>query len=183
MEAPFHEGEEKEIYKLNELHPDFQGLGKTDSRLTETSESCARGCGGVGILWKRSLDVTPISEIQSDRICGVRIKSMANTNESWISIIGVYLPCLDLGVDLYRESLIELERLILDSERMGPVIVTGDFNAHLGPMWGPRAQEHPNFQGILLVKFWIGVNFMLCHLVSLYLALATRTSREVHQPL
>ena len=29
-------------------------------------------------------------------------------------------------------------------------IVAGDFNAHLGPMWGPRAHKSPNVQGVLL---------------------------------
>ena len=28
-------------------------------------------------------------------------------------------------------------------------IVAGDFNAHLGPMWGPRAHKSPNIQGVL----------------------------------
>ena len=65
-------------------------------------------------------------------------------------IIGIYLPCLDLGVELYHESLIELERVISESEHWGPVIIAGDFNAHLGPTWGPRAHENPNLQGILL---------------------------------
>lgn len=50
-----------ELHKLNDLNPDYQGLGKADSRLSETSEfeSHSRGCGGVGILWKKSFDVTP----------------------------------------------------------------------------------------------------------------------------
>ena len=43
---------------------------------------------------------------------------MASEDEAWISVISVYLPCLDLGVELYRESLIELE---------------SDFRLHGGP--------------------------------------------------
>lgn len=60
-----------ELHKLDELNPEYHGQGRADSRLTETSDSCSRGCGGVGILWKKSFDVTPISDIQSDRICGI----------------------------------------------------------------------------------------------------------------
>ena len=49
-----------------------------------------------------------------------------------MSVIGVYLPCLDQGVDCFREHLQELERLISESRLLGPVILLGDFNAHIG---------------------------------------------------
>ena len=141
-----------DLYKLDEFNPDYRGLGKADPRLTKTSDNCSRGCGGVGkgILWRRSFDVTPISDIQSDRICGIRVKRTTDDDQTWISILGVYLPCLDLGVELYRDSLVELERVVLESQQWGPVFVAGDFNAHLGPMWGPRAYKSPNVQGVLL---------------------------------
>ena len=38
----------------------------------------------------------------------------------------------------------------MQSQQWGAVIVAGDFNAHLGPMWGPRAHKSPNVQGVLL---------------------------------
>ena len=98
----------------------------------------------MGILWRKTFDVTPISDIQSDRICGIRVKRKTDDDQTWISILGVYLSCLDLGVKLYRDSLVELERVVLESQQWGPVIVAGDFNAHLGPMWGPRAHKSPN---------------------------------------
>ena len=50
---------------------------------------------------------------------------------SLLSVIGVYLPCLDLGVDCYREHMKELERVVSESRLLGPVTVLGDFNAHL----------------------------------------------------
>ena len=53
-------------------------------------------------------------------------------------------------MDLYHDSLIELERVVSVSEHWGPVILAGDFNAHLGPLWGQRAHENPNVQGVLL---------------------------------
>ena len=45
-----------------------------------------------------------------------------------MSVIGVYLPCLNLGVDCYREHLTELKS---ESRLLGAVTVLGDFNAHL----------------------------------------------------
>ena len=46
-------------------------------------------------------------------------------------IIGVYLPYLDLVVNLYCDTLIDLERVVSESANWGPVIVAEDFNAHL----------------------------------------------------
>ena len=68
------------LYKLGDLNPNYKGLGKADSRLTETS--LYRGCGGVGILWKKSFDVTPISGMQSDRICGVKVRKTTGGDEA-----------------------------------------------------------------------------------------------------
>ena len=136
-----------DLYKLDELHPSFSGFGCADSRLLETTHDKSRGCGGVGILWKKSLDAFPISAVESDRICGIRLKK---DNETWLSIIGVYLPCADLGLDYYRDTLIELEKVVSDSANLGPVVIAGDFNAHLGRMWGPRTPDTANSQGVLL---------------------------------
>ena len=57
---------------------------------------------------------------------------MDDGDRSVVSVIGVYLPCLDQGVDCYREHLVEFEHVISESELHGPVMVLGDFNAHLG---------------------------------------------------
>ena len=56
----------------------------------------------------------------------------------------------EFGYRMLSLALIELERVISESAHMGPVIIAGDFNAHLGSMWGPRAHRSPNVQGILL---------------------------------
>lgn len=58
-----------------------------------------------GILWHRSIDATAIRGINSDRVCGIRV-SVDNGNASVMLVIGVYLPCLDQGVDCYREHLL-----------------------------------------------------------------------------
>ena len=42
-----------ELHKLNEADPRYQGYGKSDSRLTDRSDNTSRGCGGVGMLWKK----------------------------------------------------------------------------------------------------------------------------------
>ena len=63
-----------------------------------------------------------------------------------MSVIGMYLPCLDQGIDYYREQLIELERVVCESALLGPVTVLGD----LMHTCGGRGMEDPNLQGVLL---------------------------------
>ena len=107
----------------------------------------SRGCRGVGLIWKKDLDAVPISSISSDRICVLRIKLHHTTSE--ITVLGVYLPCSDMGMECYSEHLVELENLISESERLGPIVIIGDFNAHLGKLGGVRGQGNPNQQGTL----------------------------------
>ena len=132
-----------ELHKLNEINQMYEAVGKSDSRLTEEKDG-GRGCGGIGLLWHKNIAATPISGISSDWICGVRF-TVDDGDNSLMSVIGVYLPCLDQGVDCYREHLQELERLISESRLLGPVTLLGDFNAHLG---GLESQQ--NVQGLLL---------------------------------
>ena len=94
-----------ELHKLDEFNHQYRGFGKSDPRLSETSDTSMRACGGVGF--------------QFDRICGIRIKRSNGEDQSWLSILGVYLPCLDLGIELYRESLVELEKVVSVSEQLG----------------------------------------------------------------
>ena len=82
---------------------------------------------------------------------GIRF-SVDDGDGSVVSVIGVYLPCLDQGVDCYREHLVELERVISESELQGPVVVLGDFNAHLGG----EAGGEQNLQGPCCRRCWKG---------------------------
>ena len=127
----------------------FTVLVNADPRLSDTADISGIGCGRIGIVWNKSLDVLPISDILSERICGVRIKRMNEDEESWLSVFGVYLPCLDLGMSYYIEIFV-LERVISVSSSFGRVIVTGDFNVHLENLWGARAMDTPNSRGFLL---------------------------------
>ena len=47
------------------------------------------------------------------------------------------------------------------------MFAVGNFNAHLGPMWGPRPHKTPNVQGVLLSEVLNG-----CKLVSLGAAIS-----------
>ena len=136
------------LLRLNGYAKSIHAEVKTDARLNANS-TLSRGCGGVGLMWKKDLDAVPISSISSDRICGLRIKLQRHAT-SEITVLGVYLPCSDMGMECYSEHLVELENLISESERLGPIVIIGDFNAHLGKPGGVRGQGNPNQQGTLL---------------------------------
>ena len=121
----------------------YEAVRKSDSRLMEEKDG-GSGCGDIGLLWHKSIAATPISGIGSDWICGVCF-TVGDGDNSLMSVICVYPPCLDQGVDCYREHLQELERLISESQLLGPVTLLGDFNTHLG---GLESQQ--NVQGLLL---------------------------------
>jgi endonuclease/exonuclease/phosphatase family metal-dependent hydrolase len=60
------------------------------------------------------------------------------------------MPCLDQGIDYIKEILIELEKLVCESEEYGPIIIAGDLNAHLGSLGGPKGTGDANQQGFLI---------------------------------
>ena len=137
-----------ELTRLNDTFDDKEATGEADSRLTESSNG-GRGVGGIAILWHKTIGAIPVSDITSDRICVIRFCD-PNDNRSTVSVIGVYLPCSDQGMDCYRDHLQELERIVSNSVLLGLVIILGDFNAHLGSLGGVRGTGNPNLQGILL---------------------------------
>ena len=142
-----------ESEKLCNIHTSFAAEVKTDTRLNENS-TLSRGCGGMGLM---CLSATPISSITSDRICGLCIKLLL-PEPTEVTILGVYLPCADMGIECYGEHLVELENLISQRQQLGPVLITGDFNAHLGTLGGARDQGSPNQQGILLHQLLVRCN-------------------------
>ena len=82
----------------------------------------------------------------SDRICGIRFT--VDNRDSCVS----YWSCLDHGMDIFREHLVELEHVISESELLGPVVVADDFNAHLGKLGGSRGAGDVNVQGVLIYE-------------------------------
>ena len=127
-----------QITELSNVHQDFEGFGVADRRLNENSDH-NRGCGGVGIIWNKSIQASPISNFKSDRFCAVKVSL---SNGSSMSLISVYLPSTDHPLDEFEECLNELICVYSALQAEGPVVLLGDFNAHL---------NHPrNHQGSLL---------------------------------
>lgn len=136
-----------ELFKLDNLMEDFSSFGCSDKRLTEHS-ALTRGCGGVAILWRNHLKATPVTSITSDRIVAIQLPL---PNSQSLSIIGVYLPSTDHPTPEYTEYLLELETIVTALQSEGPVIVAGDFNAHIGTLGCGRGRDPPNHTGRLLL--------------------------------
>ena len=100
---------------------------------------------GVGIAWKKHLVVTPFERVKSDRICAITVE----TTLAPTLIIGIYLPTTNTPTDIYQDCLSDMEKLI-NSYPHGPIIIAEDYNAHVGPVGGPRCQERQYCQGMLL---------------------------------
>ena len=84
--------------------------------------------------------------IDSDRIVAVQLTV---SNSAKISIIGAYFPTTDNSLNIYKEYLCELENVVY--ARSGPVVIIGDFNAHIGKVYSNRANCQTNPQGHLLL--------------------------------
>ena len=86
-----------ELHKLADISSNFDAHGISDYRFTLNSD-LTRGCGGVGIIWKKSLTVVPIP-CESDRVRAIEVKLPCGDT---LTVIGTYLPC---SLSLFNEEL------------------------------------------------------------------------------
>ena len=86
---------------------------KTNTRLTEIS-TLRKSCEGVGWCGESQLSCLspPPSVTEFVDFC---VKSPYHTAAA-ITVIGVYIPCADLGMYYYSEHLVELEKVILECQ-------------------------------------------------------------------
>ena len=79
------------MQKLSSVLGGYSAYGISDKRLHTTSR-LHRGCGGVAVLWKKSLSVTPITlSANSDCICAVEVP-LINCHVTKLVIFNVYAP-------------------------------------------------------------------------------------------
>ena len=88
-----------ELTTLDRLHPEFSYTAVADEHLGPTSD-LTRGCGGVAILWRKSLRFSPITAVVSDRICGVRL--FLPHEQRCMTILGIYMPSSEHPQDLWN---------------------------------------------------------------------------------
>ena len=81
-----------EMDQLESIDPNYTHTAVCDNRLSPTS-TLGRGCGGCAILWKKTIPATLVSNLESDRICGIQLP--LEGNHSALTILGAYI-CLVL---------------------------------------------------------------------------------------
>ena len=69
-----------EFSKLDTIVPGYKGTGISDIRLHEQS-ALTRGCEGVEILWKKSLPISNVLSIDSDRIFAIQLSVSSSVSE------------------------------------------------------------------------------------------------------
>ena len=102
--------------------------------------------GGVALLWKRTIDdfVTPLENIESDRIVGIRCDF--DTCDP-LFILSVYVPSSNSTVDEFKEYLDFLWALYDSLSDKGHVLVSDGFNGDLGNSLGDTGKYPPNQRG------------------------------------
>ena len=66
-----------ESHNINNIHPCMKGHAVSDKRCAPDC-SLFKGCGGIGITWKKHLEAAPILDLKSDWICAVIIEGCKN---------------------------------------------------------------------------------------------------------
>ena len=95
---------------------------------------------------KNFLTVVPIP-CESDRVCAIEVKLPCGDT---LTVIGT---CGAGSLSLFNEELNTIEAVCCSQEKKGPVLIAGDFNAHLGPLGVPRVLGSPNLPGFALKEF------------------------------
>ena len=111
-----------------------------DSNDHVTNRTAFLGKGGVGIMYKKTLQfsVVEIPDIASPRIIGVELR---RKHSRPLYIFGVYLPS-DSNVQSYVNELNLLEALFNNYSSYGDVIIGGDFNASCKDTDHPRSNRY-----------------------------------------
>ena len=125
-----------QLSNLHEVHPEYSYMAMSDQRLSSDSNE-RRGCGGVAIMWRKSFITTPLSDINSDRICAVQLSV---SSSSMLTIIGIYMPSSDQSIAMYTECLDTVDAIISRLLLFWAIYL----NCHLGCLGGVRSNDEPN---------------------------------------
>ena len=134
-------------FQVDQLHlisEQYSFTAVCDRRLNSTSE-LHRGCGGVAILWRKSLNAVPQHHHSSDRICSLQLSI---TDSLTLTVIGIYMPSAEQPQEVYSSYLDEVNDTVAKLSPDSPAIIVGDLNCHLGHLGGSRSSDSPNSRGL-----------------------------------
>ena len=140
------------LTKLEDISTNMNSFGRSSKFSQSEHYGCTKGQGGVAILWdKRLKSITPLCQIQHDRICAVRIQT---ENSSVINVFCIYMPARGCADDI--DIVIDELSAILDNTEYGSYnVLCGDLNADLGKMGGPRSKKVTDNRGVALHNFML----------------------------
>ena len=125
-----------ELYKLNNLHPEYECYARSCVLLDDRMVNVNPGYGGIVIMWKSHLShtISRCSDMGNDRIIVIKIES----GNDCIFVIGVYLPQQQCYISDFVDYADQLRSVICRCKSLGDVIIAGDFNCHFGREFGGR---------------------------------------------
>ena len=120
-----------QLNKLDQIHTDFTGFGKASRVLYDVDLGSRMGCGGVAILWHKSLSsyMQPMPEYGTDRICVTKV-NLGSDNTFYL--IAIYLPYQGCKIASFDDELYNLETFINDIGTQHSCFIIGDTNCHVG---------------------------------------------------
>ena len=128
---------ECEVTKLENIHRDYMGFGKSDKNLKNENFGKVKGYNGCGLLWRSSLNnrIIKLPELGSDRMCVVKMKL---SRDIYCYIIAVYLPHQTCKIACFEDEILILEKVISECIKDGKVLIIGDENVSLSTEYGHR---------------------------------------------
>ena len=132
-----------QLHQLDSIDKNYCHTAVCDKRLSPTSD-LIRGCGGTAIFWKRCLNATLLSNLNSDRICGVQLPLPQSCT---LTILGVYMPSSYQPQVVYSSYVDIMDQTISQISPTSPLVVVGDLNCHMGYLGSPRSPDCPNARG------------------------------------
>lgn len=119
-----------ELYKIRNLHSQFQAFSKSAQTLNDKDFGKIKGHSGCAIMWSDRIcnRVTPL-DIGSDRVCAIECTIEKGLK---LFVFAVYLPHSNCKIASFDDELNALLNIILEYQSKGEVICIGDVNAHIG---------------------------------------------------
>jgi endonuclease/exonuclease/phosphatase family metal-dependent hydrolase len=122
-----------QLDKLNTLHPDYAGMGKSvDSDDHLSPVQVPRGFGGVGIMWKKTLD--PYITATCDGNHRIQV-ILVNVEPKPMMIMSVYMPCRGPAIaeSEFRNMLDQVYEIVQKYSPSHNILLAGDWNADYEP--------------------------------------------------
>ena len=133
-----------ELVQLRSIDSDFAFTAVSDNRLSPSS-TLTRGCGGCSILWRKSISAAPISNLDSDRICGIQLPIEGSQLPT---ILGAYTLNSEYPQETYNDYINAVNQAISTVSPSSPLLLVGNLNCHNGNLGGPRSLSDLNHRGV-----------------------------------